>query len=121
MERCENLDFLVNPNRTSVLTEPLAALKLMDRKHSSFSQSHKVGHCCQLCVPIYLQFLFLFVSSYVSKCEIRNQGIHEFIFQGQIVYLVVYLFVYLVVYLIVYLCCFSSCLSGCLSSCLSML
>ena len=34
-------------------------------------------HYYQLCIPIYLQFSSLFAPIDVSKCEIRNQGVHE--------------------------------------------
>ena len=40
------------------------------------TQGWQCWHYCQLCVPIYLQFLFLSTST-ASTCEIRNQGAHE--------------------------------------------
>ena len=51
----------------------------MKRESSAeFSISNTPGwHYCQLCVPIYLQFLSLFASTGVSKYEIRNKGVHE--------------------------------------------
>ena len=41
------------------------------------TQGWQCWHYCQLCVPTYLQFLSLFASTDVSKCEIRNQGVHK--------------------------------------------
>ena len=38
--------------------------------------NHTKLHYCQLYIPIYLQFSSLFAPT-VSKCEIRNQGVHE--------------------------------------------
>ena len=43
----------------------------------SIPQSWQCWHYCQLCVPIYFQFSSLFATNEASKCEIRNQGIHE--------------------------------------------
>ena len=41
------------------------------------TQGWQCWHYCQLCVRIYLQFLSLFTLTDVSKCEIRNKGVHE--------------------------------------------
>ena len=43
----------------------------------TITQSWQCWHYCQLCIPIYLQFSSLFAPTVVSKCEIRNQGVHE--------------------------------------------
>ena len=43
----------------------------------TITQSWQCWHYWQLCNLIYLQFSALFALIYVSKCEIRNQGIHE--------------------------------------------
>ena len=43
----------------------------------TITQSWQCWHYCQLCVVIYLQFSSLFATNDASKCEIRNQGIHQ--------------------------------------------
>ena len=44
---------------------------------SSFSTNTQSWQCCQLCIHIYRQFSSLFAPNDVSKCKIRNQGVHE--------------------------------------------
>ena len=39
--------------------------------------SWQCWHYCQLCISIYLQLSSLFVPTVFSKCEFRNQGVHE--------------------------------------------
>ena len=43
----------------------------------TITQSWQWWHYCQLCIHIYLQFSSLFAPTVLSKCEIRNQGVHE--------------------------------------------
>ena len=43
----------------------------------TITQSWQCWHYCQLCIPIYLQFSSLFITTVVNKCELRNQGVHE--------------------------------------------
>ena len=38
------------------------------------TQDWQCWHYCQLCIQIYLQFSFLFMTYDVSKCDIRYQG-----------------------------------------------
>ena len=43
----------------------------------TFTQSWQCWHYCQLCIPVHMRFSHLFATNNVSKCEKRNQGIHE--------------------------------------------
>ena len=41
-------------------------------------QGWQYWHYCQLCVPTYLQFSSLFITTDVSKYEIRNQWVYDY-------------------------------------------
>ena len=59
------------------ITTPVCLLSSRMIEFFTITQSWQCWQCCQLYIPIFLQFSSVFIPTDVNKWEIRNQGVNE--------------------------------------------